>query len=142
LFKQNRKQNKQLAKVCGETKITEKFTMTIEPNAVLDALCAEGKRITIGIEIKDKEKATELLGTMYDESGVASKQGVAVYSWGNFDLVKAHESKEELLRAEVQRHRAHMDAIMELHLQTYCELERNDFNELVFDVNDHIKPKY
>jgi hypothetical protein len=118
------------------------MTIIKNPDDILEALCRKGKHISVGLEITDTKKAIEIMGTMYPVEGKPNDVGVRVYSWGNFDLVKGHENKEELLRAEVQRHRAHMDAIMELHLQTYCELERNEMNKLVFDVNDHIKPEY
>lgn len=68
----------------------------------LEAVTAEDREITINIKICDSEKAKDLLGTMYDKN--IDQFGVAVQSWGFWDIQKANKLRIESINAEIERH--------------------------------------
>ena len=61
----------------------------------LDAVTAEGKEITINVEIKDREKAQQLMATMHNQN--VDEFGVVVTSWGFWDIQKAQKLRIEML---------------------------------------------
>jgi len=72
----------------------------------MNAVCAEGKDITVGLKIVDKVLAEKLLGTMYDHD--VEYFGVKVNTWGFYDIVAAYKKREELVAVEMNRHTERM----------------------------------
>lgn len=76
----------------------------------LDEVTADGRVITINIKICDYKKAKELLGTMYDKN--IEKFGVAVQSWGFWDIQKANALRIKAMTDEVERHQQEMQNLV------------------------------
>ena len=85
----------------------------------LDAITSEGRVISINIKICDAKKAEELLGTMYDKN--IEQFGVAVQSWGFWDIQKANALRIKAMTAEVDRHQQEMQNLINKRDQDYLE---------------------
>lgn len=75
-----------------------------EAKNIIDTACRVGSTITVSMTIKDQELATKLMGTMYDQH--VEYFGVAVDSWGFYDVQAAYKKREELIAEENERHYA------------------------------------
>lgn len=73
-----------------------------ESEKILGECCRVGKVITVSMEIKDQELATKLMGTMYNQN--IEYFGVAVNSWGFYDVQAAYKKREALIEEENERH--------------------------------------
>lgn len=93
---------------------------------ILDELCREGKRITVCLEIIDKEKAINLLNTMYTHGKeTEDKVGVSVYLWSHFDEIQARKNKELAIRSLQQKQQKEMCELLDRTLETFLKYEGN-----------------
>ena len=75
----------------------------------MNAVCQEGKEITVSLKIVDKVLAEKLLGTMYDHD--VEYFGVKVNTWGFYNIEAAYEKREKLISAEMNRHTKRMSEL-------------------------------
>jgi len=91
-----------------------------ESQDFLAALTKEGKEITINVKICDAEKATELLSTMNNDEKIG-QFGVAVQSWGFWDIQKASSLRVNAMMDETERHYQEMHNLMNKRDQDYLD---------------------
>ena len=93
----------------------------LDPNCdsqlTLDAMLPVGKSISIGLTITNTDRAQMLFSTMYGR--YQDLFGVAVYSWGSFDIQKAQERRITLMKG-----------IHDEYYQKLLELEQLDDRQL------------
>jgi len=92
-----------------------------EAEKALNAVCAEGKELSIGVKITDTKKAIQLMSTMYPKEDKPNPFGVEVYSWGSFDVTKALELKIKAMEEEVTRHNTVMSNISCRNLRSFID---------------------
>lgn len=89
-----------------------------DAQTTLDDMMPVGKSISIGLTITDTDRAQMLFGTMYGK--YQDLLGVAVYSWGSFDIQKAQERRISLMKG-----------IHDEYYQKLLELEQLDDRQLI-----------
>ncbi len=85
---------------------------------VLDALCFEGKTISISATITNTDQARRILGTMYNPN---DEIGLSVNSWGLFNETEALQNRENLRREMEMKHRVEMDSLMSRSLRSFVD---------------------
>jgi ribosomal protein L25 (general stress protein Ctc) len=95
------------------------MTMTDNAKEYLDEVTRVGKTITINIEIRDADKAGDLMATMYDKN--IEKLGVAVKSWGFWDIQTANKLRFEAIKHEIDRHNQEIQRLMNMYDRDFLE---------------------